>query len=93
MKLVSISKASDGKHKFVATFENPAKTVKFGAAGMDDYTLTKNEKQRELYRTRHAKDLETKDPSKPGYLSYYLLWGESSNLNQNIALYKKHFNL
>jgi len=30
---------------------------------------------------------------KPGYLSWYLLWGDSTSLQQNIKDYKKKFNL
>ena len=69
------------------------KTTHFGAAGMDDYTLSKDKEQRARYRKRHAKDLKTNDPTRPGYLSYFLLWGDSTSLRKNIADYKKRFNL
>lgn len=59
---------------------------------MDDYTKTHDEAQRERYRARHAKDL-LGDPTRAGYLSYYILWGNSTNLRQNIQAYKKKFNL
>jgi hypothetical protein len=96
MRLLSVDPISDGKHKYVATFETDAgrkKKTKFGAAKMDDYTITKNKEQRERYRTRHAKDLKTGDPSRAGYLSYYLLWGNSTSLATNINTYKKQFGL
>jgi len=60
---------------------------------MDDYTISKDKEQRERYRTRHKKDLETNDPTKPGYLAYYVLWGDSTSRQANIASYKKRFNL
>ena len=63
----------------------------FGSAGMDDYTLTRDKEQRDRYRTRHAKDLDTKDPRRAGFLSYYLLWGSSTSLAVNLADYKKRF--
>ena len=69
------------------------KTTHFGAAGMDDYTKTHDKDQRERYKTRHAKDLETGDPTRAGLLSYYILWGESTSMKTNIASYKKKFNL
>ncbi len=69
------------------------KKVHFGSAGMDDYTITKDEQQRDRYRARHKKDLNTKDPTRAGYLSYYLLWGDSTSLKQNIRDFKKKFNL
>jgi len=79
----------------VALFDNDgrSKTVHFGASGMDDYTLTGSKEQRERYRTRHAKDLETGDPTRAGFLSYYILWGDSISQQVNIANYKKRFHL
>ena len=69
------------------------KTTHFGAKGMDDYTITNDKEQRERYRTRHKKDLETNDPTKAGFLSYYILWGDSTSRQTNISAYKKRFNL
>jgi len=69
------------------------KTTHFGSAGMDDYTLTKDKEQRKRYRTRHQKDLQTKDYTRAGYLSYYILWGNSTSRKENISAYKKRFNL
>ena len=86
----------EGK-KYMAIFQNPKKTVHFGSAGMKDYTLSNGDeeakKMRERYRTRHAKDLETNDPRRAGFLSYYLLWGDSTSLQTNIRNYKSKFNL
>ena len=69
------------------------KTTHFGAKGMDDFTLTGDKEARKRYRERHKKDLDTKDPTRAGYLSYFILWGDSTSLNKNIADYKKRFNL
>ena len=69
------------------------KNTDFGASGMDDYTLTKDKEQRERYRERHKKDLDTKDPTRAGFLSLFVLWGNSTSLDKNIADYKKRFNL
>lgn len=93
--LVKVEKATDGKHKFVAVFETDGrqKHVPFGAKNMDDFTLTKNKVQRDRYRTRHSKDLSTLDPTRAGYLSYYILWGDSTDINKNIKKYKQMFNL
>ena len=96
MKLLRVVKSSNPKKKFMAVFKKDngrEKTTHFGAAGMDDYTITKDKKQRERYRKRHQKDLKTGDPTRSGYLSYHLLWGNSTNLKTNINNYKKMFNL
>jgi hypothetical protein len=48
---------------------------------------------RARYRKRHAKDLKTNDPHRAGYLSYYILWGDSPNLATNVAAYTKRFKI
>ena len=96
MKLISISRADDGIHKYAAKFETDTgrtKTTKFGAKGMDDFTITHDTEQRNRYRERHAKDLKTGDPSRAGFLSYYILWGETTSVQRNIAAFKRKFNL
>jgi len=96
-KLLSINKSINKKKKLTAVFENKktkrTKKVSFGSAGMDDYTITKDKEQRERYRKRHQKDLKTNDPTRAGYLSYYILWGDSTSRKTNIASYKKRFKL
>ena len=52
-----------------------------------------DKKIRAAYRARHKKDLDTKDFTRPGYLSYFILWGETDSLKKNIELYKKKFKL
>lgn len=94
--LVSVVKATDGVHKYVATFKKEngrEKKTAFGAAGMDDYTLTGDKERRRLFRERHAKDLRTNDPTRAGFLSYYILWGDSTSLRTNIAAYRRKFGL
>lgn len=96
MKLLSVKKSTKPDKKLMAVFQTDSgrsKTVHFGAAGMDDYTLSKDKEQRKRYRERHKKDLDTNDPSRAGYLSYYILWGDSTSRRENIKDYKKRFNL
>ena len=91
-----IKKSNKSGKKYMAIFEKDngrTKTTHFGAAGMKDYTLTGDKERRRLYRQRHSKDLRTNDPTRAGYLSYYILWGESKSIRQNINSYKKRFNL
>ena len=95
MKMV-IKKSNKSGKKFMAVFTRDngrTKTTHFGAAGMKDYTLTGDKERRRLYRNRHRKDLTTNDPTRAGYLSYYILWGESKSIRENIKNYKKRFNL
>jgi hypothetical protein len=89
MKLI---RANDGKHKWIAEFNDGTHT-RFGSAGMDDYTLTHSKEQRDRYRTRHRKDLETNDPKRAGFLSYYILWGDSTSVLANKKAYERRFNV
>ena len=108
MKLLRITKSSNPSKKWTAIFDTgdgKEKQVHFGSAGMRDYTLISNKSSkfylpkildrnvvRSSYRRRHKKDLETKDPMRPGYLSYYLLWNKKT-LASSIKDYKKRFSL
>ena len=103
MKLEKVVKSDAKGKKFTAIFcmckgeskccDNDKKKVHFGQENADDYTITKDKEQRDRYRKRHKKDLDTKDPTRAGYLSYYLLWGDSTSLQQNIKDFKKKYNL
>lgn len=96
MKLISVEKSTKPTKKLVAIFETDTgrtRSVHFGAKGMDDYTLTHDKEQRQRYRIRHLKDLNTNDPTKAGFLSWYILWGNSTDIGTNISTYKKKFKL
>jgi len=95
MKLVSVHPAHDGAHKYEAVFDKDgrSKTTKFGQAGAPDYTKTHDKEQRARYIQRHQKDMSTGDPTRAGYLSRYLLWGESTSMVKNLAAYRRKFNL
>ena len=91
-----IKKSTNPKKKLMAVFTKDngrTKTTHFGAKGMDDYTITKDKEQRTRYRSRHRKDLDTKDYTRAGFLSYYILWGNSTSRKENISAYKRKFNL
>ena len=94
---VTISDSTNPKKKLMAIFTDDngkkVRTSHFGQAGADDYTITKDKEQRTRYRNRHRKDLDTNDYKKPGFLSFHLLWGDSTSLQENIKSYKKRFNL
>ena len=101
MKLLEVVKSDRDGKKLKAVFKDDTtgrtKTTHFGAVQngkpMDDYTRTHDKEQRERYRTRHKKDLSTGDPTKAGFLSYYILWGDSTSIEKNVASYRKKFHL
>ena len=94
MKLLRVEKLTGDAKKYKAVFDNDGRTksTKFGASGMDDYTIKHDKEQRERYRSRHAKDLKTGDPTRAGFLAYYLLWNKPT-LAASIADYKSRFNM
>lgn len=92
-KLKAVFTYDDGKRSNGAPSAPKTRTTHFGAKGMSDYTIHKDKERRKRYRDRHKKDLNTNDYTKAGYLSYYILWGDSSNINTAIKDYKKRFKL
>ena len=90
-RIIKLESAGDKKHKYIAYFADGRKT-KFGAYGFEDFTtLThKDIERRDRYRVRHKKDLETKDPYRAGYLSYYILWNKPT-LTESVKDYNKLF--
>lgn len=94
IKVKSFKKLKGNSKKYEIVFEKNGKTYtrKFGAAGMSDFTIHKDKERRERYISRHKKDLRTKDPMKPGYLSMYILWNKPS-LKASLADYKRRLNV
>jgi len=96
MRLLEVIPSITPKKRYTAVFEldnGKQKKVSFGDPNMESYIMHHDKERRENYRRRHAKDLNTNDPTRAGYLSYYLLWGKHRSLEKNIASYKKKFGL
>ena len=95
MNLISITPSSNKSKKFTATFkykDGSFKRIHFGQRGYSDYTLGATEKQRQAYRSRHRNDNLSKADT-PGALSYYLLWGKSRSLKENLKAFNSKFNI
>lgn len=94
MKLIKIVKSRKKDKKYDAVFvdDDKQKVVSFGSAGAEDYTIGASDEKRKAYRIRHKKDLETDDPTRAGFLAYYILWNKKS-LDASIEDYKRRFNL
>jgi len=91
---LTITTSDKPEKKFKAIFTKPdgkTKTIHFGANGYQDYLQSHDKNQRERYRKRHEKDLKG-DPMRAGYLSFYILWGNSTNIQTNIRSFKNKFN-
>jgi hypothetical protein len=95
MKLIDIKKSDRENKKYMAIFEDnkgKRKTTHFGLKNANDFTLTGDKEARKRYRERHKKDLDTNDPTRAGYLAYFILWNKPT-IKESIADYKKRFNL
>lgn len=90
MNVVIKPSTKRGKKLMAIFYKNgkQMKTTHFGAKGMSDFTIHKNKERRERYISRHKKDLRTKDPTRAGYLSMYVLW-DRPNLQASINKYKQ----
>lgn len=62
----------------------------FGAKGYEDFLIHKDVSRRTAYRQRHQYD-HLDDPKSAGALSWWILWGDTTSLEKNIAAYKRHF--
>ena len=96
MKLKSVKPSPNPDKKYRATFERDGreKNVDFGAAGMDDYTKTKDTEQRARYLERHGRGKESwNKPDTAGALSRWLLWGESTSMVENLRRFRSRFNV
>jgi hypothetical protein len=77
MKLVSLKPANDNVHKFVAVIDKDdgaRRTIRFGAKGMSDYTIHKDEARKQRYLDRHRAREDWNDPLTPGFWSRWYLW-------------------
>ena len=96
MKLViTKSTAKNKRLKAVFTDKDFKKTINFGFKGGSTYIDHKDKTKRKNYRARHSVR-EKKfygSPLHASTLSYFILWGESTDLNESINLFKKKFNL
>jgi len=96
MTKMIIKKSTKPNKDYMAIFTDEKtgrkKTTHFGDSNLPQFTSSATKEQRTRYRARHKKDLQTNDPKRPGYLSYYILWGESKSLRENIKSYKRRFN-
>lgn len=91
---VIISKSPNPLKKYVATITNDGiiKNVYFGAAGMSDYTIHKDDDRKQRYLNRHRKRENWSDPYTAGFWSRWLLWNKKT-LKESIDDINERFNI
>ena len=96
INLKSITRSHSKKWKATFTIlskgKKTKKTTHFGAKGYKDYTMHKDKARRNRYISRHRKDLKTKDPTRAGYLSMFILWNRGT-IRSSIADYRRRLRI
>lgn len=85
-------KSSTKKDKRLMAIFNDGKIIHFGSKNGSVYTDHKDKKKRENYLKRHRVN-EDWTKINPASLSRFILWGDSTSIDTNIANYKRMFNL
>ena len=70
-----LMKSSRKEKKFMVKMDG--KTIHFGAAGMDDFTITGDEEQKKRYMARHRKE-NWNDRFSAGFWAKHLLWNKKT---------------
>jgi hypothetical protein len=93
---VVIKKSTKADKKMMAIFTDCQsgrdKTIHFGAKGMSDYTIHKDDERKKRYINRHKSNENWNNPKTAGALSRWILWNKPS-LRASITSYKKKFHL
>jgi hypothetical protein len=93
MKIV-VSNSTNKDKKLMAQFfdgDKKVRTIHFGLKGSTTYLDTGDKKLREAYRARHQAVYDKSPPMSASRLSYEIIWGDSQDINKNIASYKKRY--
>ncbi len=93
-KLKGILPSTKADKKLMAVFINTKndklKTVHFGSAGMNDFTITGDKKAKIRYLARHKPRESWDNPITAGSLSRWILWSKPT-IKESITDYKKRF--
>ena len=89
MNIVVITPSRNKLKKFDAII-NGTKTISFGARGMSDYTIHKDEARKNLYLNRHRKREDWGDAYSAGFYSRWVPWNKPT-LKESIDDLNKRF--
>lgn len=95
MKFKIMKSKVKGK-KYTAVFDcpkcNKVKTIHFGAEGMSDFTIHKDEERKKRYLKRHKKRENWNDPMTAGALARWILWNKPT-YEESVNDFIERFNL
>jgi len=89
---MEIQRSSRVDKRYIAIFENELNPIHFGQRGSRTYVDHHDKVLRANYIARHRVN-EDWTRINAGSLSRFILWGYSTDINKNIAFYKKKFKL
>ena len=92
MKFVSLKPSSRPNKRYEIIFSEPKKTIHFGAKNGSTYINHKDKIKRYNYLKRHVVN-ENWSEINPGSLSSIILWGNSTNINDNLNEYLRKFKI
>lgn len=101
MKLKEFGASSKTNKRFRAVFqtsEGRTRTTHFGQRNTDGsfpqtFLDGASPAKRKAFLARHKSDLQTKDPLRAGFLSYFIVWGPSRKVETNLKAYLKRFHI
>ena len=91
MRFISLEKSNKPNKKLVIKFKEPNLTIHFGSKNSSTYLDHHDKVKRENYLKRHKANEDWNKPNSRGALSRWLLWGDSTSLNENIKQFKQKF--
>jgi hypothetical protein len=92
MIFISLEKSNKPDKKLVIKFSDPNLTIHFGSKHSSTYLDHHDKVKRSNYLKRHQVN-EDWNQVNAGSLSRYLLWGSSTDINENLINYLTKFNI
>ena len=92
MRFISLEKSNKPNKKLVIKFSDPNLTIHFGSKNSSTFLDHHDKVKRSNYLKRHQVN-ENWDQVNAGSLSAYILWGPTTDLNENLINYLTKFNI
>ena len=92
MRFISLKKSNKPNKKLVITFSEPDLTIHFGSKNSSTFLDHYDKVKRSNYLKRHKVN-EDWNQGNAGSLSAYILWGDTSDLYENLINYLDKFKI
>ena len=92
MRFISLEKSNKPNKKLAITFSEPNLIIHFGSKNSSTYLDHHDKVKRSNYLKRHQVN-ENWNKLNAGSLSAYILWGPTTDLNNNLIKYLNKFDI